>query len=37
MATPRQMTQRFSMRPKSPRVAVRAIIVEDGRILMVNA
>ncbi len=25
------------MRPKSPRVAVRAIIVEDGRILMVNA
>lgn len=25
------------MRPKSPRVAVRAIIVEDGRLLMVNA
>lgn len=25
------------MHPKSPRVAVRAIIVEDGRILMVNA
>ena len=25
------------MRPKSPRVAIRAIIVEDGRILMVNA
>ena len=25
------------MRPKSPRLAVRAIIVEDGRLLMVNA
>ncbi|WP_223420897.1 NUDIX domain-containing protein [Tateyamaria pelophila] len=25
------------MRPKSPRVAVRAVIVEDGRLLMVNA
>jgi 8-oxo-dGTP pyrophosphatase MutT (NUDIX family) len=25
------------MRAKSPRIAVRAIIVEDGRILMVNA
>ncbi|WP_299724054.1 NUDIX hydrolase [uncultured Tateyamaria sp.] len=25
------------MRPKSPRLAVRAVIVEDGRILMVNA
>lgn len=25
------------MRPKSPRVAVRAVIVEDQRILMVNA
>jgi len=25
------------MRPKSPRIAVRAIIVEDGRLLMVNA
>lgn len=25
------------MSPKSPRLAVRAIIVEDGRILMVNA
>lgn len=25
------------MRPKSPRVAVRAIIVEDGRLLVVNA
>lgn len=27
----------LAMRPKSPRVAVRAIIVEDGQILMVNA
>ena len=25
------------MRPKSPRLAVRAIIVEDGRLLVVNA
>ncbi|WP_147109007.1 NUDIX domain-containing protein [Tateyamaria sp. syn59] len=25
------------MRPKSPRIAVRAVIVEDGRLLMVNA
>lgn len=25
------------MRPKSPRLAVRAIIVEEGRLLMVNA
>ncbi|WP_299551631.1 NUDIX hydrolase [uncultured Tateyamaria sp.] len=25
------------MRPKSPRIAVRAIIVEDGRLLIVNA
>lgn len=25
------------MRPKSPRLAVRAIIVEDGQLLMVNA
>lgn len=25
------------MRPKSPRLAVRAVLVEDGRILMVNA
>lgn len=25
------------MRPKSPRLAVRAILVEDGRLLMVNA
>ena len=37
MATLRQMPQRFAMRPKSPRIAVRAIIIEDGRILMVNA
>ncbi|MEO0915252.1 MAG: NUDIX domain-containing protein, partial [Pseudomonadota bacterium] len=25
------------MRPKSPRLAVRAIIVENGRLLLVNA
>ncbi|MEO0864588.1 MAG: NUDIX hydrolase, partial [Pseudomonadota bacterium] len=25
------------MRPKSPRLAVRAVLVEEGRILMVNA
>ena len=25
------------MRPKSPRLAVRAVIVEDGRLLLVNA
>lgn len=32
-----ELSKRSTMRPKSPRVAVRAIIVEDGRLLMVNA
>lgn len=37
MATPRHEQKDTDMRPKSPRLAVRAIIVEDARLLIVNA
>ncbi len=37
MITRRRIWKGLLMRPKSPRLAVRAVIVEDGRLLLVNA